>query len=140
MEFLPELSFSQTESILQERLNKSYIPKEDLLSGILNKRIGQAVLKVAKSFTAKDIAYAIKNFKLKLKGSLDFNYAQVTRGGIKTDGVNPNNYQSKLSKNLYIVGETLDVDGDCGGYNLTFAFVSGITAAKDIKKKENKNG
>ena len=95
---------------------------------------------MAKSFTAKDIAYAIKNFKLKLKGSLDFNYAQVTRGGIKTDGVNPNNYQSKLAKNLYIVGETLDVDGDCGGYNLTFAFVSGITAAKDIKKKENKNG
>lgn len=137
-EFLPELSFSQTEKILEDRMQKPYFKKEDLLCGILNKRVGQAVIKAARSFTAKDIAYTIKNFKLKIKGTLDFNYAQVTRGGIKTDKVNPTNYESKLVKNLYIVGEVLDVDGDCGGYNLTFAFVSGIVAAKDVKKKLTK--
>ncbi|MBQ9734380.1 MAG: aminoacetone oxidase family FAD-binding enzyme [Clostridia bacterium] len=137
-EFLPDLSFSETEKILEDRMQKPYFKKEDLLCGVLNKRVGQAVIKAARSFTANDIAYAIKNFKLKIKGTLDFNYAQVTRGGIKTDKINPLNYESKLAKNLYIVGEALDVDGDCGGYNLTFAFVSGIIAAKDVKKKINK--
>ena len=104
-----------------------------MLCGILNKRVGQAVLKASKSKEVVDVAYTIKNFKLKVTGSLDFNYAQVTRGGIATDKVNPNTMESELSSGLYIVGEALDVDGDCGGYNLTFAFVSGIVSAKSIK-------
>ena len=137
-EFLPELSFSDTEKILEDRMSKPYFKKEELLCGVLNKRIGQAVVKSAKAFTAKDIAYAIKNFKLKIKGTLDFNYAQVTRGGIKTDKVCVENYQSKLINGFYIVGEALDIDGDCGGYNLTFAFTSGIVAAKDIKDRLTK--
>lgn len=137
VEFLPSLSFSQVEKIVRERQNKPYVKKEDLLCGILNKRIGQQVLKSANSDSATDIAYAIKNFKLSITGSLDFSYAQVTRGGIKTDKVDSKTYQSKLVEGLYLVGEVLNVDGDCGGYNLTFAFVSGITAAKSIKEKFN---
>lgn len=137
VEFLPSLSFSQVEKMVKERQNKPYVKKEDLLCGILNKKIGQQVLKSANSDSATDIAYAIKNFKLNVTGSLDFSYAQVTRGGIKTDKIDAKTYQSKLAPGLYIVGEVLNVDGDCGGYNLTFAFVSGITAAKTIKESFN---
>ena len=72
-------------------------------------------------------------FKLKVTGTLGFNNAQVTKGGINTNEINANSYESKLAKNLYLTGELLNVDGDCGGYNLTFAFVSGIVAAKSIK-------
>ena len=135
VEFLPELSYSETEKLLLKRVKMKHLKKEDLLCGILNKRIGQAVLKYAKSDSVEDIAYAIKNFKLKVTGSLDFSYAQVTRGGIKTADVDAETYRSKLCKGMYIVGEALDVDGECGGYNLTFAFVSGITSAKAIKKE-----
>ena len=132
---MPELSFSQTEKILKTRAKKSYVKKEDLLCGVLNKRIGQAVIKSAKSQEIEDIVYAIKNFKLKVTGSLDFSYAQVTRGGIKTDKIDKQTYESKLVDNLYLVGEVLDVDGDCGGYNLTFAFICAICAARAIKQK-----
>lgn len=133
IEFLPDLTYSETEDVLEQRKAKKFIKDEDLLCGILNKRVGQAVLKASKSKEVVDVAYTIKNFKLKVTGSLDFNYAQVTRGGIATDKVNPNTMESELSSGLYIVGEALDVDGDCGGYNLTFAFVSGIIAARSIK-------
>ena len=81
---------------------------------------------------------ALKEFTLKVTGNLGFNYAQVTKGGIKTENINPKTMESKLVKGLYIVGEALDVDGDCGGYNLTFAFVSGIISAKNIKRSLKK--
>ena len=134
IEFLPNLNFGQTEKIVESRMQIPYVTQEDLLCGVLNKKVGQTIIKNAKSLSATDIAYSIKNFKLPVLGSLDFSYAQVTRGGIKTDKVD-SNYQSKLVPNLYIVGEMLNVDGDCGGYNLTFAFISGIVSAKNIKKK-----
>ena len=133
IEFLPDLTFDRVCEIIENRKKLKYIEKNDLLSGVLNKRVGQAVLKTAKSDSVKDIAYAIKNFRLAVTGTTGFNYAQVTRGGIKTDQIDKNTYQSKLIKDLYLTGEILDVDGDCGGYNLTFAFISGIVAAKSVK-------
>lgn len=136
IEFLPNLTFTQTENIIAKRQQIDYVAKEDLLCGVLNKKLGQMLVKNAKSNEASDIAYAIKNFKLNITGSLDFSYAQATRGGIKTGQIEPDTYQSRLVKNLYIVGEALNVDGDCGGYNLTFAFISGIVAAKHIKFKK----
>ena len=95
-------------------------------------------VKKAKAISATDIAYSIKNFKLKVLGTLDFSYAQTTRGGIKTNQINAKTYESKLVENFYIVGEALDVDGDCGGYNLTFAFISGILSARAIKENKEK--
>ncbi|MDE7086662.1 MAG: NAD(P)/FAD-dependent oxidoreductase, partial [Clostridia bacterium] len=55
----------------------------------------------------------------------------VTKGGIPVEEVD-GNLQSKIVKNLYFAGEILDVDGDCGGYNLTFAFASGMHVAHKI--------
>ncbi len=134
IEFLPSLTFSETENIIQKRQSLDYVNKEDLLVGVINKKIGQTIIKNSKSLKATDIAYALKNFKLSITGSLGFNYAQVTKGGIKTNQISQT-FESKLVENLYLAGELLDVDGDCGGYNLTFAFVSGIISAKDIKQK-----
>lgn len=136
LEFLPELSLKETEKLIEDKIK--YYPIEDeneILSGIINKKIGQAVIKTARSKSAKDIAFALKNFNLKVVGSLGFDYAQVTKGGINVLEVNENTFESKFVKGLYLTGEVLDIDGDCGGYNLTFAFTSGISAAKDIKNK-----
>ncbi len=133
IEFLPEYSLENLIELIKERQRNLFIEGEDMLVGIVNKKIGQAVVKSAKSSSVKDVCTRIKNFTVKVTGNLGFNYAQVTRGGIKTDKIDKETMQSSLASGLYLVGEMLDVDGDCGGYNLTFAFISAITAAKDIK-------
>ena len=136
IEFLPQYDMENTRRIIEDRMKNAPTEYgEKVLSCVLNKRIGGAVYRTATGKTAKDLAYAIKNFRLKVTGDLGFNYAQVTKGGIEVCGVNPCTYESNIRKNLYLTGELLDVDGDCGGYNLTFAFVSGITSARAIKTK-----
>ena len=62
-----------------------------------------------------------------------FDEAQVCTGGINLEEINPLNMQSLKEEGLYLTGEILDVNGDCGGYNLTFAFISGMLAGRDIK-------
>ena len=139
VEFIPSMDKTEIEQILNERVKKDYFNESDLLVGLINKRVGQAVIKTAKNNTPSELANALKNFTLKVTGNLGFNYAQVTKGGIVTDDVDKNTMESKLYKNLYIVGEALNVDGDCGGYNLTFAFTSGILASRAIKEIKRGN-
>ena len=135
VEFLPDYSESEIENIILKRQKTvDFLDKTDLLLGILNKKIGQAVVKTASKLDAKTVAHAVKNFSLKVKGTLDFNYAQVTKGGIDTKFINPITLESKLQKGLYFTGEIMNVDGDCGGYNLDFAFKSSIVCATAIKK------
>jgi predicted flavoprotein YhiN len=69
---------------------------------------------------------------LPITGNLGFNYAQVTKGGVSTLDIDKLTMQSKLTAGLYVVGELLDVDGDCGGYNLHWAFASAMSAVNDI--------
>lgn len=75
---------------------------------------------------------AITAFPLPVTGTQGFKSAQVTRGGVSLDEVDPAFMASRLFDGLYLAGEVLDVDGPCGGYNLHFAFASGLTAAKAI--------
>jgi predicted Rossmann fold flavoprotein len=72
----------------------------------------------------------LKNFKLSVAGSLGFANAQITCGGIDSREVEFPCMRSKLNNNLFLAGELLDVTGDCGGYNLHFAFASGVFAGK----------
>ena len=143
-EFLPNVSAEKISEILEYRCTLGYINYNDLFTGVINKRIGMAILKrtgadslydkkETRSVAINKIVKTLKDFKLKITGSLGFDYAQVTRGGVSTEEIEPDTYKSKINDGVYIVGEALDVDGDCGGYNLAFAFVSGIVAAKNIK-------
>ena len=59
----------------------------------------------------------------------------VTKGGVDTDEVDPVTFKSKLIPNLWIIGEALDVDGECGGYNLTFAFASAYSAYLSLTRE-----
>ena len=76
------------------------------------------------------LSQAIAAFPLPVTGTQGFKNAQVTRGGIALDEVDPKTMASRLYDGLYILGETLNVDGPCGGYNLHFAFASALAAAK----------
>lgn len=72
--------------------------------------------------------------KFKVIGTTGFKNSQVTRGGVDLSEVNNWDYSSKKFKNLYIIGEALNIDGDCGGYNLHFAFASGYRLGKILSE------
>ncbi|MBR4040619.1 MAG: aminoacetone oxidase family FAD-binding enzyme [Clostridia bacterium] len=78
----------------------------------------------------------ISAFALPVIGTQGFKNAQVTRGGIALAEVDPRTMASRLFDGLYILGETLDADGPCGGYNLHFAFAGALAAAKDILSRQ----
>ena len=122
------------------------IALESFFVGMLNKRIGQVLLKEleiaplsrkACTLSEKEIkacAAAIKSWKFPISGTLSWNNAQVTKGGAMTEDFNPTTMESRMTKGLYAVGEVLDIDGDCGGYNLQWAWSSGIIAGQSAAK------
>jgi len=116
---------------------------ENLLTGILHNRLGRTVLRFAgfdlnqpvtslNRENISSITAAIKNFTLPVIDTLSFESAQVTAGGAKTEQFNPKTMESLLVPGLYAAGEVLDVDGDCGGYNLQWAWASGYVAGMTL--------
>ena len=136
--FLPEFSQSELSDILKEKIALSpYVGKEKLLLGCVHGSVGRAVTaltgKIDSPYAYADaIAANLKNFTLKINGTLGLDSAQVTRGGVRLGEINETTMESKLVKGLYMVGEILDVDGDCGGFNLQWAYSSARAAAEDI--------
>lgn len=128
IDFLPELSLEQIENALRaKKQNFPSLPTGELLFGIVNNQVGRAVAKRVDG-DLKKAASLIKNFTLSVTGSLGFDYAQVTKGGIPLSETN-DNLQSRLHKGLYFAGEILDVDGACGGFNLQWAYSSACAVA-----------
>ena len=81
------------------------------------------------------VANAVKCFEVPLEEPLGMDSAQVTAGGVMTTEFDPNTMESTLVPGLYACGEVLDVDGDCGGYNLQWAWSSGYMAGKNAGKE-----
>ncbi len=112
---------------------------EEFFTGFLNKRLGQVVLKYcgyalsdsASVLDMNKVAFALKNFRFKVLSHTGFNDSQVTAGGVSTAEFNNQTFMSKKHKGLFAAGEILDIDGDCGGFNLRFAFMSGILAGEN---------
>lgn len=134
IEFLPDVPVEAIEENISLRRAAGYAEAE-LLSGNLHNQIGRAV--VARAAECGGIVQALKGFTLAVTGTLGFDYAQVTRGGIAADDVT-DRLESRLVENLFLAGELLDVDGDCGGYNLQWAFTSGMAVADEILKRYDK--
>ena len=111
-----------------------------LLTGSCHTRLGQMICKSA-GFTnqraagltrddLRRIARQTTHFALPITGTCGFDQAQVTAGGLDTSEFDPRTLQSRLVPGLYACGELLDIDGDCGGYNLQWAWSSGRLAGK----------
>ena len=121
---------------------KGECPLDYLLNGILSKQIGIAICKVCKIYKSerkistlsdaeiKMIASRIKDFSLKVTGTKGYQNSQVTCGGVSVNEIDPATMQSRICKGLYFAGEIIDVDADCGGYNLQWAWASGMLAAE----------
>ncbi len=125
---------------LQMRFNKLGTRNMDeVLIGMINKKLIIPILKelsIDKDMKARDIsnnqvdslAELLVSWSFKVIGSKGWGQAQVTAGGVNTDEINNETMESKLVKGLYIVGELLDIDGDCGGFNLQWAWSSAYLA------------
>ena len=117
----------------------------DSLIGVLNKKLIPIFLKEAKindlhkpvcdlTWSEKsNIISLMKKWQFSCVGTNGFNNAQVTSGGINTSEVNSSTLESKIIDNLYFTGEILDVHGDCGGFNLQWAWSSAYTVATALK-------
>jgi len=103
---------------------------EALFTGIFRRVLAQALLRRAGSEEPEALAYIVKDFRLGVKGPGEVSQAQLTRGGARTEGFSPLTLESRRVRGFYAVGEALDVDGRCGGYNLHWAFASGLAAGK----------
>ncbi len=131
LDLMPDCQTEKLVSVLCERTANKAIPAGEILCGILPNTLGRAVIKRTGNQNPVAVAQTIKNFTLKVTGTAGFDYAQVTKGGIRLSEVSAD-MQSKKCPGLYFAGEILDVDGQCGGYNLQWAFSSALTAAESI--------
>lgn len=125
----------------QKRLPE--LPVMDMLSGITNSRVGEAIVKKSLKNINRPIsdlsveelnglAKALKCLSFNIIGLGDWSQAQVTAGGIKLKEIDQNSMESKLNKGLYFSGEMLNATGICGGYNLQFAWATGILAGESV--------
>ena len=85
--------------------------------------------------SATGAAAAVKNFRFEVTGLDSIRSAQVTAGGVPLGEIDLSSMESKKTKNLFLTGEILDVDGVCGGYNLHFAWSSALCAAEAISHR-----
>ena len=144
LDLLPETDFNGLCGILSERaLLLKNRTLDEFFTGMLNKRLGQVILKIcgcklsgsAASLNVgvlKTVAGVIKNMCFEVTGNTGFINSQVTAGGLDTSQFSPKSMMSQKDKGLFAVGEILDINGDCGGFNLQWAWSSAMCAADGI--------
>lgn len=143
VDFLPEISYPELLEMLIRR--KELHPErklEDYFTGFIPKRLGQCILKSAGAAPLsreagtlgkeelKKVAALLKAFPIRITGDNGLKNAQVTIGGADTGEFDPESMQSKKAAGLFVTGELYDIDGDCGGFNLQWAWSSGMLAAE----------
>ena len=142
IDFYPDIA----KEILVEKLNKeiNLHPKKNisnLLGNIVVQRLGQEIIRINNIKPAKKVSYitkaeriaiisSLKEMQLDITGTGPIEKAMVTQGGISLKGVCPKTMESRIVQGLYFAGEILDIDGDCGGFNLQSAFSTGYCAGK----------
>ena len=138
LDFLPHVP----EEVLKEELlrrREGSLPAAELLTGILHNRLGRVLVQSAgisahapirqlEDWELAEVARLVKKFHIPLTEPMGMDSAQVTAGGILTNDFDPTTMESRLVPGLYACGEVLDIDGDCGGYNLQWAWSSGYLA------------
>ena len=151
LDLIPEKSLDTLCTELLYRVKKLRNRNSDeFFTGMMNKRLGQVILKMSglklgskvseldKSAVCK-IASVIKSMSFEITGNTGFINSQATSGGLDTAQFDSKTMMCIANRGLYAVGEILDIDGDCGGFNLQWAWSSALCAAHNISEKRNKN-
>ena len=144
MDFLPDYDKKACLALLLKRKAQFKTSKVVfLLQGILPEKLAEVVLertglykKISlEALTENDLQRLIdfiKAYRFSLLGTRDYTFAQSTLGGIHLEDFEVEEYYSYFSPDVYAIGEVLDVCGDCGGYNLYFAWLSGILVGRKL--------
>ncbi|NLO36198.1 MAG: aminoacetone oxidase family FAD-binding enzyme [Clostridiaceae bacterium] len=143
IDFLPLLAEAAVTGFLAARLARNgQLPLKSLLTGLVHKRIGQSLARQVSGLSLdapcasldmlqlQQLAWQLKRWPVPVTGTRDWTQAQVTAGGLQTADFDPDTLASRRVPGLYAAGEVLDIDGDCGGYNLQWAWSSGRQAGE----------
>ncbi len=142
LDFLRDYAIREVYDLLCARRKAApHLPAGDLLTGMLHNRLGKTVIRYVNQKAdvplaelpddaLKAVARACKDFVLPVRGTEGFDSAQVTAGGIRCAEFDPATLESRIAPGLFACGEVLDVDGDCGGFNLQWAWSSGRLAGR----------
>lgn len=164
IDFFPQLNIEETRQMMQQRRAQLCgRSAEGFMTGMLNKKLSVALLKLAKIAASEPITSVdnkrfaclirtIKQYETVITATNPYENAQICCGGVDTREIDSATMESKKVKGLYFAGEIVDVDGICGGYNLQWAWSSGavagrnsalVKAGRDVAKKkrnETENG
>ncbi len=141
LDFMPQWNEDKLMAHLQNRMQTNY-PIDELLTGVLHNRLGRVLTQCAgikgKAYCndlsqreLEELCRCVKALEVELTEPMGMENAQVTAGGVLTDDFDPYTLESKKIPGLFVCGELLDVDGDCGGYNLQWAWSSGCVAGRN---------
>lgn len=142
LDFMPDFTKTQTDAFLRARAKtRPDKSAEMFLIGLFHKKLCDLWIRLSEiprqrkagELTEDEIARLtdlIKEFRVRVRETNPYDKAQVCCGGVDTREVNPETLESVYVPGVYFAGEILDVDGMCGGYNLTFAWASGYVAGK----------
>ena len=147
IDFMEKFDYNELYEILKERKKMmSHLTMENYFNGMINKKLGQFLSKMSGieklSKPVKDLndseirklCTVLKKYRIKILDTTGFKNAQVTAGGVSLNEVNTETLESGIVKGLYFSGEVLDVYGECGGFNLQWAWASGYIAGKNSAK------
>jgi flavoprotein family protein len=147
IDFMEKFDYNELYEILKERKKMiSHLTMENYFNGMINKKLGQFLSKMSGieklSKPVKDLndseirklCTVLKKYRIKILDTTGFKNAQVTAGGVSLNEVNTETLESKIVKGLYFSGEVLDIYGECGGFNLQWAWASGYIAGKNAAK------
>ena len=145
VDFLPQISGEALEVFATKRINnlKGYTLK-DFITGLVHNKLADYIIKMRNldaGYTVVpedkemvlELLNTMKDWRFGITGHKGFENAQVTKGGVVLEEID-GNMESRLVKGLFFAGEMVDVDADCGGYNLHWAFASGIKAGETAAK------
>jgi len=146
LDLFPDMRDTDLAATLSRRRDLKGRTLENLLTGFVNKRIGQTAVRAA-GLSLTDpvntlhddeivtLAKLLKHWEFPVLGTKGFTGAQVTAGGITANEFDPATMESCYQKGVFAAGEVIDVDGDCGGFNLQFAFASAAVAVSGIERR-----
>lgn len=151
LDYFPELTKEELKWLIKQRIQQNPMKTlEEMMVGLLNHKLNYILILEAKldpyqpskSATLIEIERLVnqmKEYKLPISDTNSFENAQVCAGGIATNEIDAGSMESKMMKGLYLVGELVDVDGTCGGYNLQWAWSSGYVAGDAAGKRIKTN-
>ena len=141
IDFVKNLTHKELDSYLQK-----YNDLTKSLEKLINNKLAKIILKILnveetnylnlKSSYKDKLLNLLKKFRVEIKATNDYSNAQVCAGGLSLEEISTS-FEVKKYNNLFVTGELLDIDGDCGGYNITFCTYSGIKVGNNIKRRCN---